>query len=160
MPLKWHPALTWNHKSAQVHAKCVSILFRSKQDLLTSYTFLNLIFCRVGFFLKNDQLAYTQAVCWTPFYQTSNELEHQTDMNVFIYGWSNSNTPFLASNKRTSNIVRPITNTYFFLWRNLLDFSSGLVHSRRRKSKLHSFWCHGPVIKMENSLPLAKPFAT
>ena len=29
--------------------------------------------------------------------------EHQTNLKVFIYWWSNSNTLFLASNDRTSN---------------------------------------------------------
>ena len=39
----------------------------------------------------------------TPFYRTSNWLEHWTNSNVFIYWWSNSNTLLMASNNQTSN---------------------------------------------------------
>ena len=37
-------------------------------------------------------------------YMDSHLFEHRTNSNVFIYWGSNSNTLFLASNKRTSNI--------------------------------------------------------
>ena len=53
--------------------------------------------------------------------------ENRTNLNVFIYWWSNSKTLFLAPNKQTSNI-EPIqtcssigdrTRTpYFWLWTN------------------------------------------
>ena len=59
--------------------------------------------------------------------------EHQTNLNVFIYGWSNSNTQFLASNGRTSNfepnraftrftkLLIELTRTSFFRTSNELE---------------------------------------
>ena len=51
-------------------------------------------------------------MCRTPLYRTLNELEHlikrQTNSNLFIYCWLNSNTLFLASKKRTSNLTGSI----------------------------------------------------
>ena len=49
---------------------------------------------------------------WAPFYRTSNQLkrtqtsffEHWTNLNMFIYWWSNSNTLFRLTNYQTSNI--------------------------------------------------------
>ena len=55
---------------------------------------------------------YKLVMCWTPFYRTSNELEHHFS-NMFIHWSSNSNTIFLASNDRTSNFEPKRASTRF-----------------------------------------------
>ena len=71
-----------------------------------------------------------EKVCQTPFYRN---IEHiQTNLNVFIYWWSNLNTIFLASNKQTSNLTNraltrftklliELTGTSFFRTSNELE---------------------------------------
>ena len=71
---------------------------------------ISLFFC-IRFFMKSSEcqkLLFWLMMCRTPFYWTSNEhrttsFEHRTNLNMFFYWWSNSNTLFLASNDLISS---------------------------------------------------------
>ena len=80
--------------------------------------------------------------------------EHQADLNVFIFWQSNSNTLFLASNDRTTNIVRPITkkvwNFHTVPFFQMIFFSNSrlvLMQAIRR----NPVWTH--LIQIAQALP-------
>ena len=70
----------------------------------------------------------------TPFYQTSNVLEHHFLNIEQTQTYSNWNTLFLASNKRTSNLIGPIT---FFTNDSLNILEHNFIITLSRLKRVH-----------------------
>ena len=64
--------------------------------------------------------------------------EHRTNSNVFIYWWSNSNTLFLASNERTSNIEPNRAFTKFT--KLLIELTRTSCFEHRTNSNVFIYW--------------------